>query len=422
MSTGNHAPSGADERKILHVFDHSFPIGDGYSNRSGEIIRFTRGLGWRTVHSTSAKQGPTTLEKETVNGIEFLRTRSLRAFWASWPALNQWSVVVGLRRRLEEILIAERPVLLHIHSPCLNALAALPLARKYAVPIIYEMRSLWEDGAVDSGSCNEGDLRYRTSRWLETYVCHRVDQVVTICEGLKGDLLGRGLPEARITVVPNSVDISRFGSTEERDQRLAIELGLTAGKTFGFIGTFFPFEGLEVLMRAIPKISAAEPQARFLIVGDGPDAHRIREMAQRLSLSQSVIFTGRIAHDQVKRYYSLIDVLIYPRVSKRITELVTPLKPLEAMAQGKMVVASDVGGHREMIFPGENGLLFEAGNPDSLFAVCRDLLSRQDTWPGLQANGRNYVRTHRSWENNAMIYDHLYRHALEGPRVKSIKP
>lgn len=408
-------PDGAGQRPgtvvrgtVLHVFDHSFPIGDGYANRSGEIIRFTRQSGWKTVHVTSGKQGPTQSGVETARGLEFHRTQPSSRFLHRLPVLDQWSIVSCLKARLHELVRLVRPDVLHVHSPCLNALAAQPVARRYGVPLIYEVRALWEDGAVDNGSCREGDLRYRTSRMLETVACRRSDHVVTICEGLRQDLHDRGIPEERLTVVPNSVDLDRFGEPAPRDEALARELGLTEGRTLGFIGSFFPFEGLDVLMRAVPAIHAEEPDVRVLVVGDGTDAERIRNIVQQAGIGHLTIFTGRVPHEEVARFYALMDVLVYPRVSRRVTELVTPLKPLEAMAQGKLVVASDVGGHREMVFPGRNGVLFRAGDPQSLAAECVRLLRSPGQWPALRAGGMQYVQDARSWKRNALLYDRLY--------------
>jgi len=410
--SSGHAVETERSVSILHIFDHSFPIGDGYANRSGEILRFTRRLGWKTLHVTSAKQGTTTADRETVRELEFFRTQPSGRPLDRLPVLNQWAVVTTLRRRLEQLVRSERPTLLHVHSPCLNGLAALPVARRRRIPLIYEVRALWEDGAVDSGACREGDLRYRASRALETYACRRADHVVTICEGLRGEMLARGLSADRITVAPNSVDLARFGVAHAYDQESAAKLGLASGKTFGFIGSFFPFEGLEVLLRAVPLIRAREPRARFLIVGDGPDSARIHALVRELGIETAVVLPGRVPHAEVERYYGLIDVLVYPRVSKRVTELVTPLKPLEAMAQNKLVIASDVGGHREMVFPGRNGQLFKAGDPASLAQAAVQLLEHPETWAALREGGRTYVSSQRSWERNAQIYDALYRRLL----------
>jgi len=397
---------------LMHVFDHSFPISDGYSFRSREIIRFLRQRGWRTIHVTSAKQGPTRASLETVDGIEFYRTAPSRNPLLRGPALRQWAVVTSLRRRLEDLMRSERPALLHVHSPCLNALAAIPIARRLDVPVIYEVRSLWEDAAVDSGACTERDLRYRISRMLETRVIRRVDHAVTICEGLRAEILSRGVPPDKVTVVPNSVDLDRFNRTTPPDAAEAARLGLTRGKTIGFVGSFFTFEGLDVLLRALPAIRARDPSVRVLLVGDGPDAPRLRDLARDLGIGEALMFVGRVPHADVERLYALMDILVYPRVSKRITELVTPLKPLEAMAQGKLVIASDVGGHREMVFPGQNGMLFKAGDPQSLAETCIQLINQPAHWDTLRKNQRHYVNVARSWANNVQIYEELYHRLL----------
>ena len=400
--------------KVLHVFDHSFPIGDGYAFRSGEGIRFLRRAGWETVHVTSAKQGPAAAERETVDGLEFHRTPPHKSLLDPIPGINQWSVVTSLRRRLAVLVQQEAPDLIHVHSPCLNGIAALPIARRFGLPLVYEMRSLWEDAAVDSGLCREGDLRYRLSRAMETYLCRRVDHVTPICEGLRGEIISRGVAESRVTVVPNSVDLRRFSNQGGRDEAMASRLGLTAGKTFGFIGTFFPFEGLDVLMRAVPAILAAEPRARFVLVGDGPELARVRALVKELGIDSAVLLVGRVPHAEVERYYDLVDVLVYPRLSNRLTDLVTPLKPLEAMAKGKLIVASDVGGHREMVFAGRNGSLFKAGDPDSLANTCLELFRQSETWPALRQHAREYVAQARSWDVTVQVYTRLYQDLIPG--------
>lgn len=401
---------------VLHVFDHSFPISDGYAFRSREIIRFLRQRGWRTVHVTSAKQGTSKAAMETVDGVDFYRTRAPLNPLFRLPVLSQWGIVTALRKRMEGLMHYERPALVHVHSPCLNGLAAIPIARRFNVPIIYEVRALWEDGAVDNGTCSEGDVRYRASRMLETHVVKKVDHVVTICQGLRTEMLTRGVAPEHITVAPNSVNLDRFKQTPRSDPAEAARLGLAPGRTIGFIGSFFVFEGLDILLRAIPAILAREHSVRVLLVGDGPDAPRLRKITYDLGIGEAVVFTGRVPHADVERLYGLMDILVYPRVSKRVTELVTPLKPLEAMAQGKLVIASDVGGHREMVFPGQNGMLFKAGDPQSLAETYLTLISRPERWDDFRRSGRQYVDSVRSWKDNVQIYDELYHRLLASRR------
>jgi glycosyltransferase involved in cell wall biosynthesis len=121
-----------------------------------------------------------------------------------------------------------------------------------------------------------------------------------------------------------------------------------------------------------------------------------------------------VPHDEVERYYALVDVLVYPRVSMRLTELVTPLKPLEAMAEGKIIVASDVGGHRELICDGDTGTLFRAGDVAALAAKVLEVLRRRDAWPAQRERGRRFVESERTWTRSVARYEPVYDRLLAG--------
>ena len=156
----------------------------------------------------------------------------------------------------------------------------------------------------------------------------------------------------------------------------------------------------------------------MLLVGGGPQDAALKAQAERLGLQDKVVFTGRVPHDQVQRYYDLVDVLAYPRHSMRLTELVTPLKPLEAMAQGRVLVASNVGGHRELIRHGETGWLFPAGQADALADLLADVLARRDSWPAIRAAGRTFVETERNWRASISNYQAPYASLVpEGARA-----
>jgi glycosyltransferase involved in cell wall biosynthesis len=130
--------------------------------------------------------------------------------------------------------------------------------------------------------------------------------------------------------------------------------------------------------------------------------------AAELGLDGKVIFLGRVPHAEITRYYDLVDIMIYPRVSIPLTELVTPLKPLEAMAMEKIVVASDVGGHRELIRDNDTGYLFAPDAPAALSARLLDVLRRRNDWPGMRASGRRFVETERNWTNSVARYKGVY--------------
>ena len=193
-----------------------------------------------------------------------------------------------------------------------------------------------------------------------------------------------------------------------RDEALATQLGIAGKTVLGFIGSFYAYEGLDILLRALPAMLAGNPALKVLLVGGGPQDANLKALARELGVQDSIIFTGRVPHDQVQRYYNLIDVLVYPRLKMRLTDLVTPLKPLEAMAQGRILVASDVGGHRELIDDGKTGVLFDAGDPQALAARVLALLAAPESWQALRVAGRHYVDTERNWAASVARYGAVY--------------
>jgi PEP-CTERM/exosortase A-associated glycosyltransferase len=392
---------------VLHILDHSLPLHSGYTFRTLAILRQQRALGWRTSHLTSAKQGDGAAQE--VDGWHFLRTPPLKGWWTTLPVLGQLAVIVGLYRRLLQVAAATRPQILHAHSPALNAVAALRVGRKLGIPVVYEIRAFWEDAAVDHGTSRAGGLRYHISRALENHVLRRADAITTICEGLRADIVARGIAAAKITVIPNSVDSVQFPQVRRPDGALARSLNLRGGPVLGFIGSFYAYEGLALLIGAMPGMLAALPELQLLLVGGGPQDEALRALAARLNLQDKVIFSGRVPHDKVADYYGLTDILVYPRLPMRLTELVTPLKPLEAMAQGLLVLASDVGGHRELIEHGKTGILFKAGDAQALSEQVIQLVRRADTWPALRRQARAYVERDRNWAGSVARYGPIYQ-------------
>jgi PEP-CTERM/exosortase A-associated glycosyltransferase len=396
--------------RILHVLDHSIPLHSGYTFRSRSIFEHQRQLGWQTDHVTSTKHAdaaPDQPDEETVDGLHFHRTAK-RSLLHRVPVLNQYAVIRDLERRVIEVARRVRPDLLHAHSPALNGIAAVRAGRALGIPVVYEVRGFWEDAAVSHGTAREGDLRYRITRALETHALRNADHCFCICEGLRQDIAARGIPESRITVIPNAVDIGSFQPVEQVDTALAGRLGLQGRQVIGFIGSFYFYEGLELLLEAAAILRRDLPELRVLLVGGGPAEPMLREKAAALGLADVTIFAGRVPQREVSSYYSLVDVLAYPRQSMRITELVTPLKPLEAMAQKRLFVASDVGGHRELVEDGRTGLLHRAGDADSLAQQMRRLLDDHDLGASLKQAGRHHVESVRNWANSIANYREPY--------------
>ena len=412
--------------RVLHVLDHSIPLHSGYTFRTLSLLREQRKLGWETHHITSPKQGEglgnqagaaRELLEETVDGWHFHRTPAAPP---GLPGLGPLRLMRQLEARLQQVAEAVQPQILHAHSPVLNALPALKVGRRLRIPVVYEVRAFWEDAAVDHGTTTEGSLRYRLTRMMETHALKRAGHVFTICEGLRGDIVARGIPADKVTVIPNAVDIESFEPGGQPDEALKARLGLQGCTVLGFIGSFYAYEGLDLLLDALPAMLAARPEVRVLLVGGGPQDAALKAQAERLGLGDRIVFTGRVPHAEVNRYYDLVDVLVYPRHSMRLTELVTPLKPLEAMAQGRILVASDVGGHRELIRHGETGVLFEAGRADRLAQAVLELLADRPAWDGMREAGRRFVELERNWRNSVSRYPAAYQRLLGGAHAEAL--
>jgi PEP-CTERM/exosortase A-associated glycosyltransferase len=399
--------------KVLHVLDHSVPLQSGYVFRTLAILREQRRLGIDTVQVTSPKHYASKLDEESYDGFKFYRTRPDPSFLRKASVANQVMIVVDTARRLREVVASERPDLIHAHSPALNGMAALRVGKELGIPVLYEMRASWEDAAVDHGTTSEGSIRYRLSRAIETSVFRRAAAITCICEGLRKDILVRGIDPARLTVIPNAVDIENFPLIERPDEELRQKLSLGAGPVIGFIGSFYGYEGLDVLLSAVPRLKSELPGLVVLLVGGGPCEAALKEQAAALSISDCIRFAGRVSHSEVQRFYSVIDVLVYPRHSIRLTEIVTPLKPLEAMAQGRLYVASDVGGHRELVPEALRGHLFRPGDPADLAQVLTSVLKNKGTWAEVIRVGRAFVERERTWASSVQRYLPVYSGVME---------
>lgn len=400
--------------RVLHVLDHSLPLHSGYTFRTRAILKAQQALGIEVegvtgrrhnVETGKATPGPV----EEADAIRFHRTQGVPQGPAIW---REWQEVTALARRIEQVAREFRPDVLHAHSPALCGLAALRAGRRLGLPVVYEIRAFWEDAAVGNLTGREGSVKYRLTRWLEDRVVAGADGVVTICQGLSDDLVARGVPAAKLSIMPNGVDLGLFGTALPRDPELADRLGLGTGPVIGFLGSFYPYEGLDDLIAAMPAIVARIPDARLLLVGGGPAAAALQRQAEASPVAHAIRFVGRVPHGEVDRYYALADVVCYPRKAMRLTELVTPLKPLEAMAQGTLVAASNVGGHRELIADGVTGTLFPPDDPPGLAAALVALLSDRGMWGVRRQTACDHVRRDHDWSFNAARYHHVYQTVL----------
>jgi PEP-CTERM/exosortase A-associated glycosyltransferase len=242
--------------RILHVLDHGLPLHSGYTFRTRAILKAQIARGWEVAAVTGCRHGKFDADEEMIDGIRFYRTPRVNS---GPPVIGELREVAAFARRIEAVARQWRPDILHAHSPVLDAMAAQRVADRLGLPLVYEIRAFWEDAAVGNGTGREGSLKYRATRALETRAVRKADAVAVICEGLKSDLVARGIDPAKIFVSPNGVDLALFGEPLPYDQGLARELAIEGAETIGFIGSFYDYEGLDVLIAAMPALIAARP-------------------------------------------------------------------------------------------------------------------------------------------------------------------
>jgi glycosyltransferase involved in cell wall biosynthesis len=239
---------------------------------------------------------------------------------------------------------------------------------------------------------------------------------------MREDLIRRGVPPERIQVVPNGVDVDWF-QPRARAGNLVEKFGLNGKPVFGFIGSFYRYEGLQFLLEAVPALIEKLPGAKLILVGGGYQESLLREQAR--PYGDSVIFAGQVPHERIRDFYSIIDIFVCPRQRIRLTELVTPLKPLEAMGMAKTVLASDVGGHLELIRHDKTGLLFRAESKDDFLRLAIYAAEDSKLRHDIGAEARRYVESERAWSHvisrYSSIYEDLARSKAAGVAVTAIR-
>jgi PEP-CTERM/exosortase A-associated glycosyltransferase len=401
--------------KVVHVLESSAPVIAGYTIRGRYIIKNQRRSGLEPLVVTSPFfRGPEGQRIDEIDGVRHLRSNHisrpdksrgrLQAYWTRMNMLRRYRTFVA------DVVHRERPDIIHAHSSYVNGLAARYASERLGIPYVYEVRGLWGDTAVVEDALNRNSIRYRMVWRMELGILRRANLIVAISEGIRKVLIERGVEAGKIVIVPNGVDTQEF-CPHQPDVALAARLRITDCFVMGFIGSLRRLEGIELLIEAFTEIHRREPRARLLIVGDGPAKDRLVGLVADAGLGAVVQFTGMVPHDQILRYYSVMDALVYPRIDAQINHAVTPLKPLEAMAVGKPCLASDVGGMKELIDDGETGLLFAAGDVRDLTEKALLLAGNSHLRSQLAARAQTAVRRDREWSTIASLYADVYRRA-----------
>lgn len=402
---------------VLHVLETALPHRkSGYAYRTRNIFKTQREKGLRIAAITRPGfpwdlEFPAVIEvpvNELVEGVSITHIPL-----NGDPNYNKRPLHIYLEEYVQAVtqeVRALRPALLHAHSNFKNAYACLKVSKMAGIPFVYEVRGFWEDTLVSKGILDPDSQLYRGFRTCETFCMKAASAIVTLSESMREEIISRGVDTEKVFLVPNGVDVADFAYQEKRED-LARAIGLKRDEVVvGYVGSFFEYEGIDLLVQAFARLQQNGFAVRLLLVGDGEVFPKIKKKCEDLNLGESAILTGRMAHDIVASYYSLIDIFVIPRRADRVCNLVTPIKPIEAMACRKTLVVSDLKALKEIV--GQNrGVCFEAGNWEALYTALAHLVPNSSLREQIAQDAYNWVMHHRKWSDVVEGYQEAYAYA-----------
>ena len=406
--------------RIVYLLHNSLPFNSGgYAARAHGLMRGVAELGW-DVHVVTRAGYPHDRgivpekghpDQEIIDGITYHRMYELEEGYGQVRLLRYFEVY---QHHLARKVIELQPSVIHAASNHLNGLVGNAVAAHFGLPSIYEVRGLWEITRISRQPSFEDSTYFEMMVKMETQACREATGCLAITQGLIEEI-NRRLGQPRdVGYLPNGVEIERF-SPRGPDEELRAQLGFPPEAVIiGYIGSVVSYEGLDLLMEALPQVKAATNTTfRVLIVGDGAYMERVQDACEANELDDVVTFTGRVPHEEVESYYSLVDIAPFPRLPLPVTELVSPLKPFEAMAMEKAVIASDVYALTEIVQHEHTGLLFEKGDASSLATVLLRFIEDEELRAECGKTARTWVEQERDWTNISLTLDETYKALLE---------
>ncbi len=409
------APAGRAVRpepgRVLHLVTNGLPFKHaGYTVRTQALAEAQRvaGLDPHVVTRIGFPVAQGVLDArplQIVNGVPQHRLLPYGLPYGQGPVLARNAELAG---RLVERL---RPAVLHAATDHGNGRVALALRETYGLPVVYEVRGFLEETwLTQAPGRSADDPSYRSRRALETYCMRGADLVLTLGAAMKAEIVGRGVPEERVLIVPNAAD-DAFLAPPPDGADMRARLGIAADDfVVGTVSSLTPHEGISTLLHAGAELRRRGVPLRLLIVGDGPERGRLQALAERLGLGAGVaLFPGRVPHRQVRAYHAVLDVFAVPRTDERVCRLVTPLKPVEAMASGVPVAASDLTALRELVQDEVNGRLIPPDSAQAWAEALEGLLYSRERRHEWGASARALVARERTWKRVAATTREAYR-------------
>ncbi|MBN9130315.1 MAG: glycosyltransferase [Paenarthrobacter ureafaciens] len=391
-----------EPRRVLHLLTNSVPhTGSGYARRSHSILSAQAREGWEPLAVTRLGY-PVQIgvlnarDVDVVDGVRYQRLL---------PAAMVKSMDGRLQQQAEELLQVARefrPSVLHTTTHFVNGLVAREVAHALGIPWVYEVRGQLADTWASTRDPEaKSSERYRLFTDREADVMRSADLVVTLGESMKRNILAAGVPEERILLSPNAVGGAYLGEPLTHAEARSA-LGLESDALYiGTVSSLVDYEGLEDLVTSFALLAPRLPKLKLIVVGDGTAAPALRDQVRRLGLLNSVLFPGRVPADKAQLFHQALDVFVVPRKDLSVTRSVTPLKPVEALASARPVVASRLDALQEIVHDGVNGRLAEPSDPEGLAEVLLGLLEDNGMRRRLGDAGRQQVLATRTWEANA---------------------
>ena len=403
-------PATADKGRVLHIVTDALPsTSAGYTVRTQEIALAQRAAGL-DPHVVTRIGFPVTAGSVdgratvSVDGVPYHRL-------LPWVMPGRMDALYETHLRYAAKLTTElKPAVLHAASNYANAVIALALRDATRLPVVYEVRGFWEDTWL-SRHTGTRDLklsdRYRLTRALETHCMKSADLVVTLGEAMRDEILERGVDPDKVIIVPNGVSEEFLRPLPDDQGKLKASLGIKPGEhVVGLVSSLVAHEGIGTLLEAVKILGDRGIPTRALIVGDGPERPALQRQAAALGID--AIFPGRVPMSQVRAYHAVLDAFVVPRTPDRVCQLVTPLKPVEAMASGLPVVVSGVRALSEIVNDKVTGLVSAPLDPAALADALSGLLDSPELRAELGANAREWVARDRTWAHNAARYREAY--------------
>lgn len=390
--------------RILHVVTNSLPrVQAGSTIRTQRVARAMRDRHW-DAHVVTRPGFPVfhgeiaASELEVIDSVPYHRLLP----GVAPSALGMFEVYPRL---LRELTLELQPHILHAASDHVNARAALEVGRRSGIPVAYEARTLFEEtwAATHGGDVARATETYRLMRARHDEVLLAADVVTTLGEGMRDEIIRRGVAPERIFVVPNAVSGDFLDPVQPAGQARKT-LGIDGGELLvGSVTTLYPYEGIGTLIEAVALMRRDGVDARVLLVGDGPERLALLDHAARVNVP--IVAPGTVPVLKVRDYFDALDVFALPRIDDPVTRLVTALKPLEAQARAVPVVGSDIPAVVEVLAPG-SALVAPTDTRAWADALLRAGHAEDRDAMGMAA--REWVRACRTWPSVMTTYASAY--------------